>query len=55
MEANISVVDSIASAISAYELPKKPASPFIIARPIFANMLKYVVRIAVCLLDILCG
>jgi hypothetical protein len=26
-EAKISVVDSIASAISAYELPKKPAVP----------------------------
>ena len=39
-EAKISVVDSIASAISAYELPKNPASPFMIARIVFPIILK---------------
>jgi hypothetical protein len=34
-EAKISVVDSIASAISAYELPKKPAVPLIRAKQAF--------------------
>jgi len=51
-EEKISVIDSIASAISAYELPKNPASPLIKAKLVFPIMLKYVVRIAVCSLFI---
>jgi len=51
-EEKISVVDSIASAMSAYELPKNPATPLIKAKQVFPIMLKYVVRIAVCSLVI---
>jgi hypothetical protein len=39
-EAKISVVDSMASAIRAYELPKKPANPFTIAYIVFPIILK---------------
>jgi hypothetical protein len=36
----ISVVDSMASAINAYELPKKPANPLIIANAVLPIKLK---------------
>jgi len=44
----ICVVDSMASAIKAYEFPKNPASALMIARNTFPKILKYVVRMAVC-------
>ena len=47
-EAKMSVVDSIASAINAYEFPKKPARPLIIAKLVFPKILNQVVLIAVC-------
>ncbi len=39
-EEKISVVDSIASAIKAYEFPTIPAIPFVIARKVFPAILK---------------
>ena len=39
-EEKISAVDSIASAIKAYEFPKTPASPFIMASTVLLAILK---------------
>jgi hypothetical protein len=44
----MSVVDSIASAIIAKELPKYPASPFIRAKEVLLRILKQVVLMACC-------
>jgi hypothetical protein len=48
MEAKISAVDSIASAMSAYEFPNTPAIAFTIAKHVLPSMLKTTVRMAVC-------
>src|ERR1700722_11823545 len=44
-EENTSVDDSIASATSAYEFPKRPATSLIVTRPTFVNKPAWAARI----------